>query len=441
MTEATPTPSPPTTRQTMRSQTPKARPEPTALTVNRTAAATMTFGRPKRSAAEPANHAPTTQPSSAHDTAKPVSPALRSNVGAERVDGAVDDGGVEAEQEPADGGDDRDEDGVAGVVAALPGALLAPGARRARAPPGRRRARRPGPRPRPAAALPGHGHRPLRRGRDDGRGPGPRDRPIGPSGDRTRTGPRAARPRAYARADERPAVRPAARVGRPGPRRTTAPADRRVVGRVAGDGAARPDAGRRGVRRGGPGPDGRRPSSRPGPRGGGPRRVVLVLLGQVALVVALGPELVAGAREGYRRRARRGRGARRRARGRTGQDGPARRGRTARGPTGPTRPSRGRTRPGRRSWRSTTSRSATASTTRSPRLLRDHGAALRRPPRRRGRHPGHARGRPLPGGHRGGRPGLGHVHGRSSPTCSTPRASTPPASTSGPSPRPRSRGC
>lgn len=46
MTLAAPTPRPPTTRQMMRSHTPKARPEPIAEAKNRMAAITMTGMRP-----------------------------------------------------------------------------------------------------------------------------------------------------------------------------------------------------------------------------------------------------------------------------------------------------------------------------------------------------------------------------------------------------------
>ena len=79
MTLAAPTPRPPTTRQTIRSHTPKASPEPIAETKNRIAAITITGIRPYLFASEPANQAPTAQPSSAEETAKPVSPAPREN--------------------------------------------------------------------------------------------------------------------------------------------------------------------------------------------------------------------------------------------------------------------------------------------------------------------------------------------------------------------------
>ena len=80
MTEAAPTPSPPTTRQTMKSTTPKARPEPRALARNMTAAMSMTGTRPMRLATGPANQAPRVQPMRAEETAKPLSAALSANV-------------------------------------------------------------------------------------------------------------------------------------------------------------------------------------------------------------------------------------------------------------------------------------------------------------------------------------------------------------------------
>ena len=54
MTEAAPTPRPPITRQMMRSNGLKARPDPIALTRKSTAASTMTRIRPWRSASRPA---------------------------------------------------------------------------------------------------------------------------------------------------------------------------------------------------------------------------------------------------------------------------------------------------------------------------------------------------------------------------------------------------
>ena len=79
MTEAAPTPRPPTTRQTMKSTTPKARPDPRALAMNMTAAMSMTDTRPMRLETGPANQAPTVQPMSAEDTEKPLSASLRTN--------------------------------------------------------------------------------------------------------------------------------------------------------------------------------------------------------------------------------------------------------------------------------------------------------------------------------------------------------------------------
>src|SRR5699024_5023821 len=79
MTLAAPTPRPPTTRHTIRPHTPKARPEPTAEMKNRIAAITITGIRPNRFERAPANQAPMAQPSSAEETAKPVSPAPREN--------------------------------------------------------------------------------------------------------------------------------------------------------------------------------------------------------------------------------------------------------------------------------------------------------------------------------------------------------------------------
>lgn len=54
MTDAAPTPSPPRTRQAMRSHGPNAKPDPRALTRNNTAASTITPVRPQRSASRPA---------------------------------------------------------------------------------------------------------------------------------------------------------------------------------------------------------------------------------------------------------------------------------------------------------------------------------------------------------------------------------------------------
>ena len=54
MTEAAPTPMPPTARHRIMSHGPNASPEPMALTVKSTAASTMTRMRPMRSASAPA---------------------------------------------------------------------------------------------------------------------------------------------------------------------------------------------------------------------------------------------------------------------------------------------------------------------------------------------------------------------------------------------------
>ena len=79
MTDATPTPMPPTMRHRIRSHTPNARPAPSALTARNAAATRIVCTRPKRSASGPAYHAPSAEPSNAHDTAKPVAVALRPN--------------------------------------------------------------------------------------------------------------------------------------------------------------------------------------------------------------------------------------------------------------------------------------------------------------------------------------------------------------------------
>src|SRR5699024_10869659 len=76
---APPPPHPPSRRQAIRSQTPTARPEPTAEAKNSTAAITITGTRPKRLARPPVNQAPTAQPIRAEETAKPVSPAPSEN--------------------------------------------------------------------------------------------------------------------------------------------------------------------------------------------------------------------------------------------------------------------------------------------------------------------------------------------------------------------------
>src|SRR5690606_23244029 len=79
MTDAAPTPRPPTTRHTMRSITPNASPDPIEDIRNSTAAISITGMRPSLLASPPANQAPTTQPSSAEETAKPDSPAPSEN--------------------------------------------------------------------------------------------------------------------------------------------------------------------------------------------------------------------------------------------------------------------------------------------------------------------------------------------------------------------------
>ena len=79
MTEAAPTPRPPTTRHTMKSMTPKASPDPSAEARNMTAAMSMTGTRPSRLEIGPANQAPTVQPMSAEETEKPLRASLRAN--------------------------------------------------------------------------------------------------------------------------------------------------------------------------------------------------------------------------------------------------------------------------------------------------------------------------------------------------------------------------
>src|SRR5699024_3049352 len=80
ITDAAPTPKPPITRQMIKSVTPKASPEPTAETRNNTEEMTIVGTRPSLLATGPANHAPTAQPNSAEETAKPCSqpPRLKS---------------------------------------------------------------------------------------------------------------------------------------------------------------------------------------------------------------------------------------------------------------------------------------------------------------------------------------------------------------------------
>ena len=71
MTDATPTPMPPTTRKITTSQTLGARPVPIALIRNSAAAIFITDSRPIRSASRPAVTAPSAAPSSAEATANP----------------------------------------------------------------------------------------------------------------------------------------------------------------------------------------------------------------------------------------------------------------------------------------------------------------------------------------------------------------------------------
>lgn len=72
ITEAMPIPSPPSTRQSMRSGTLNANPEPIEEMTNRAEPSSMTFLRPQRSARLPANQAPTAHPMRAIATTKPV---------------------------------------------------------------------------------------------------------------------------------------------------------------------------------------------------------------------------------------------------------------------------------------------------------------------------------------------------------------------------------
>lgn len=68
---------PPTRRHAIRSHSEKAYADPTELTANRRAAATMTFLRPQRSASPPANQAPAARPRSVMATVKPRTLALK----------------------------------------------------------------------------------------------------------------------------------------------------------------------------------------------------------------------------------------------------------------------------------------------------------------------------------------------------------------------------
>ncbi|CAB4931640.1 unannotated protein [freshwater metagenome] len=72
MTVAMPMPRPPSTRQSMRSGTLNASPEPTEEMTNRAEPSSITFLRPQRSARLPANQAPIAQPIRAIATTKPV---------------------------------------------------------------------------------------------------------------------------------------------------------------------------------------------------------------------------------------------------------------------------------------------------------------------------------------------------------------------------------
>jgi hypothetical protein len=76
MTEATPTPMPPTMRNTTISQTLPASPAPMARMKNSTAAIFITASRPIRSASRPAVMAPAAAPSNAEATAKPNEASL-----------------------------------------------------------------------------------------------------------------------------------------------------------------------------------------------------------------------------------------------------------------------------------------------------------------------------------------------------------------------------
>ena len=91
-------------RQTANSQAAKANPVPTELIMNSSAATFMVGIRPKRSAIFPAYQAPTAQPSRAMATSHAHEVAADMELVSDRVDGAVDYGAVEAEEEAADGG-------------------------------------------------------------------------------------------------------------------------------------------------------------------------------------------------------------------------------------------------------------------------------------------------------------------------------------------------
>src|SRR5690348_10000068 len=72
MTDAMPTPTPPTMRHRIRSHMPVTRPEPIALAASSRAATCMVRTRPRRSASVPAYQAPAAEPSRAQDTARPI---------------------------------------------------------------------------------------------------------------------------------------------------------------------------------------------------------------------------------------------------------------------------------------------------------------------------------------------------------------------------------
>src|SRR6478672_10559240 len=77
MTDAMPTPTPPSSRHRISVHTLPASPDPSALTARRSAASCIVRTRPARSATGPAYHAPSAEPSNAQDTANPVQTALR----------------------------------------------------------------------------------------------------------------------------------------------------------------------------------------------------------------------------------------------------------------------------------------------------------------------------------------------------------------------------
>ena len=83
---------------------------------NRIAAIRITISRPMWSAIRPAISAPAAAPSSAEATAKPSSAASVPNCVVDRRDGAVDDGTVVPEQEPAERGDRRYSDNALALV-------------------------------------------------------------------------------------------------------------------------------------------------------------------------------------------------------------------------------------------------------------------------------------------------------------------------------------